>query len=471
MSGSIKVGIRHNPPVKRWFGALLATVLACIPLLLHRSSHQSLLADSDTKVLLETIRHRNAPLSWFTGDWPLQNHFYRPISTLSFELDNRLYGSNAAGYGLTNALLCVACVLLLFWFLRELTDNPILSGTASVLFAFQHVGLQDAFLIWINPLIALTIIVGLIRHRSKVRNWLPACLVLTYCAVEIGVVEITAYGSLGAGTIGWLPGRTATVMTVFALAAMASYARYERLSAERTLLEPSPLDPPATKSRKETKSASRLTWGWVVFSVICLACALGSYEQAVMLPAALLAVAVTMRSNRFKVRWLWQVAFWSLLVGYLVLRKAIIPAGASSYQLQQFRNGPGVRLALFSYSLPFLNGINGFLANADSGMLMLVTTGPYLFFLAAASNLTAFYQARRRWVFALAGYGISIITFLPMAWVKPFAHYHYWPLAMRSLFTGTLLWVAAELLVTAWSPQSFRAPQRLSPAPGSLPRP
>ncbi len=225
----------HNRRVKRWIGALIAVVLACLAILLNRATSPDLLRDSDTHVLLDTIRQRNAPFSWFGGDWPLQNHFYRPVSTLSFELDNRLYGNNAAGYGLTNALLCIACVLLLFWFLREITDMPAFAGAGAVLFGLQHLGYERWIVEPIYWLALLTGIVGLIRHRLNIRLWLPALLVLLYC-----VGEISFTGGFGGKTIDWLPGRTATVMTVFALIAMATYARYERLSATRTEKPPSP---------------------------------------------------------------------------------------------------------------------------------------------------------------------------------------------------------------------------------------
>jgi len=462
--------IGHNRRVRRWIGAFVAVVFSCIPIFLARSSSPNLLRDTDTHVLLDAIRERNAPFSWFVGDWPLQNHFYRPISTLAFEVDNRLYGANAAGYGLTNALLCIACVLMLFWFLRELTDLPLLAGASACLFALQHTEYQFLLLTPIYYFALLTAIFGIIRHRLVVKLWLPACLVLLYSILELAGMDSLGSGSIGGGTIDWLPGRTATVMTVFALAAMAAYARFERTSAGRFEKSPTALDPPATRSKKMDAKPARAAFALPVASLLCIAFAFGSYEQAVMLPGAMLAVAVTMRVRGYRVRWGWQVGFWLILVGYLVLRKMVIPPGASGYQLQQFRKGPGVAISLFDYSMPFVNGIKGFLTDLEGGPIMLMTAAPYGFILTAAENLTAFYQARRRWTFALAGYGISIIAFLPMAWVKQFPHYNYWPMALRSLFAVTLLWVGIELAVIAWSPRGRQAPQRLDPAPGSLPR-
>ncbi len=455
--------------MKRWIGALVAVIASCIPIFLARASNPGLLADSDTHVLLDAIRARNAPFSWFISDWPLQNHFYRPVSTLAFELDNRLYASNAAGYGLTNTLLCIACILLLFWFLRELTDKPILAASGAVLFAFQHLGTQYALETPLLGIAVLAAVIGAIRHGKKVNLWAPVFLVMYYTTIEVTGMDSMGVGSIGSGTLGWLPGRTATVMTVFALAAMASYARYERLGATKNVEIATPLTPPSTRSTKARLSASKLNWGWAALAMICVAGALGSYEQAVMLPAVLLATAVVFRFRGSRVRWGWQAGFWSLLLVYIVIRKLCLPSGASGYQLQQFRTGPGVRLSLLNYLLPFANSVKGFLTNIELGPIMFLTAAPYMFILAMSANLTAFYQARRRWILALGGYGMSFIAFLPMAWVKQFPHYSYWPMACRSLFTVTLLWVAIDLSVTACSPQVQQAPLRPDPAPGSLP--
>jgi hypothetical protein len=283
--------------------------------------------------------------------------------------------------------------------------------------------------------------------------------------------EVVSGNSLSGGTIGWLPGRTATVMTVFALASMACYARYERLGAPRAERPITALDLPATRTSIARQSTSRWGWLWAVGGFLCAALALGAYEQAVMVPAALLAVAVVMRCSGYRVRWGWQGAIWSLLAGYLAVRHFSIPAGVSGYQAQQYRHGPGVMISLLDYAFPALNTLSGFIATLDQGWFLLTNSGIYLFALGFTANVSAFYQARRRWVWALAGYGMSLIAFLPMAWLKQFPHYSYWPLALRSVFTVTLFLVAGELTVSAWSPLARQAPKRLDPAPGSLPHP
>lgn len=452
----------HNPPVKRWTGALIMAIVGCLMVLMSRSADPALLQDSDTHVLLAKIQERHAPLSWFAGDWPLENHFYRPIPTLLFEMDHRLYGDHAAGYGWTNALLAVLCVALLFWFLRELTDRPMLTGVATLTFALWHTGFGGVFAVALYYLAWVVGIGGLLRHGWRVWRWLPAPLVALAASTQaINGVEIA---------LSWLPSRTATAMTVFALAAMAAYARYERLGARRETPVVTPLDPPATRSSRQAEQRGNpLPWG--LLSVLFTALAFACYEQAVMLPAVLLATACTMRWQGFRVRWGWQAPFWCLLVGYLALRHAVIPSSASGYQLQQFRHGPGVWIDLAKYAFPFMFGLGTAGAWFFGLPLTLFTADPWQFLLSAASELTAFYQARRRWPLALAGWGMAFIAFLPMAWLKQFGHYHYWPLALRSLLVAVLGWLALDLTVSAWSRPTVQAPPRHDPAPGSLPRP
>lgn len=346
--------------MKRWLGAWLLVVLSCVPILVYRATSPSILRDTDTEVLLRTIRHRGAPLSWFLGDWPLLNHFYRPVSTLFFELDNRLYGNNAAGYGLTNALMCVACVLLLFWFLRELTDKPLFAAGGAVLFACQHTGLQAFALTPLSLIVWATGLAGLIRHGLKLRLWLPAVLVTMYCSVEVGGLY-----EFGSRTVAWLPGRTALVMTMFALIAMAAYTRYERQGADRVSVAPKSEDLPATRTSRAAAKVRVAGPFWMGLSFCAAALAFGAYEQTVMLPAVMLAVAMTMRLTGIRVRWGWQAGYWLLLGLYLVARKELLPPGVSGYQLQQFRHGPGVYIDLCNYALPFYSGLSGLWSNSS----------------------------------------------------------------------------------------------------------
>lgn len=452
--------------MKRWAGALGVVILVCLRILMVRASGAALLQDTDTNVLVHTIQARNAPFSWFTGDWPLQNHFYRPVSTLAFEMDLRLYGHQAWGYGLTNALLCVLCTLLLLWYLRELTDKPLLAGSATVLFGLWQTGDLGLVTLVAQLFVWAVFVGGIVRHRLKVSLWLPAALVASELLTQIVMAE-----PIGSTTLDWLPGRTATVMTVFALAASAAYARYERTSAERKVADPTPTDPPATRSSTAPKArGAKVPWLWVGFAVVCMLFAFASYEQAVMLPAIMLATAVTMRWQGYRVRWGWQAAFWTVLVAYLALRHAIVPSDASKYQLQQFRNGPGVWLSIANYLFPSLFSLPSIPGWLESMPVILITPEPWRVLWGFFADITTAVKARKHLTFIVAGWGMAAIAYLPMAWLKQFGHYHYWPLALKSLFVATLGWLAWDLAVTAWSPQTRQAPPRRDPAPGSLPR-
>jgi len=205
--------------------------------------------------------------------------------------------------------------------------------------------------------------------------------------------------------------------------------------------------------------------------LISAALALGSYEQAVMLPAALLGVAITMRWQDYRPRWWTQALFWGLLIGYLFLRSRLIPTEASGYQKQQFRDGPGVYLSLFDYVFPNLGGLLGLWSSLEAGPLMLLNMSPYMGLFQIIGNGWSYVCARAEWRLFLCGWLLSILAYLPMAWLKQFDHYHYWPMALRSVAVIALSKVAIEAALTALSPPRLQAPKRPSPAPGSLPHP
>lgn len=472
--------------MKRWGTALFVAVLSCIPVLLRHATSPALLADSDTTFLLKVIREKRAPMSWFTSDWPLGNHFYRPISTLPFELDNRLYGDSAAGYGWTNCLLCVACILLVAWLWREVTDSVALTCGGTALFALWHWNGLGRISPWIALLaqafVAVSFFWRLLRRyvpslavgRPKVNlwrdmewgRWLPACGALYFLSGALdGIV------GLQFRMIDWIPGRTASVMTVFCLISMAAYARYERTSARFDPARATATDEPATKSSVQDAGPSRANWAWPILATLSGALALASYEQAVMLPTALLGIAVSFRIRRFRVRWGWQVGFWSLLVAYWLVRHAYVPSDVSGYQAQQFRSGPGVYFSLLAYLFPAASSIYLFFKSLDLGWTLLITDRLYGAVWFAYSNLASLQAALRHWQLALTGFALSFFAYLPMAWLNQFDHYHYWPMALRSLYVSCLAWGVWELCVIAVSPPARQAPERLAPAPGSLPHP
>lgn len=463
--------------MKRWRVAFLLVLLAALPILFHWNRSAALLEDSDTKGILQAIRQADDPLKWFRGDWPIANHFYRPIVSLVFEADNAVWHNDASGYGLTNVLLCFGCVLLLFWALREITDRPWPSAGGAAIFAFWHGNsallLSDAA----NYAAWTTLAVGLWRHRSAWRIYLPAFLTLLALSYELLPIR-----PLEARMIDWIPGRTASTMTAFALIAIAAYARFERLRTPPAGPQAvTPETPPATRST-EAASTPGMPWPWAVVALVATALALGTYEQAVMLPAVLLVVEIAMRSGGRRGKggtapgsgWPVHTVAWGLLFGYLALRWALLPHDASGYQRQQFSSTRTAIWTEMEYVFPPLAGFFGLPAFFNDGVYMLFNTGPTgpyatLYRLVVVGR--GYWEARREPTLVLLGWLGSAVAFLPMAWFKLFEHYHYWPMAMRSALVVALGAVSLRLMASVWSPPAWPAPPRFRPAPGSLPHP
>ena len=452
--------------MKRWRVAFLVALLGALPILFAWSRSPALLQDSDTRGILAAIRAAHDPLKWFRGDWPIANGFYRPISALTFEMDNALWGGNAAGYGLTNAALCFACVLGLFWLLREVTDRPGVSATGALVFSLWHVGP----IFRIADLAALaawaTLIVGVVRHRGDWRTYLPAFLTLLALANELLPTR-----PLAARMIDWIPGRTASTMTFFALLALAAYARFERLRRPPVLPSaPTPETPPATRNSR-TPPAKGVAWPWAGVAVLATALALGSYEQAVTLPALLALVALAFRLGGARPAWPLHGVFWALLALYAGLRWELLPHVATGYQRQQFSSLATAFRMETEYLFPPLFSLLAVPSLLAVGPLLLLTTAPYAPLVQTVVTGVGYLQARRERTLALLGYVGSAVAFLPMSAFKLFGHYHYLPMALRSAFVVAMGAVALRLALTAWSPRGLPAPPRSCPAPGSLPRP
>ena len=444
----------------------LVTVSFALLILANFSREPSMLNDSDTRVLLVALAKRSNPLSWFWGDWPLENHFYRPISTLFFEFDAHFYGGNAVGFGFTNAAVMFLCSLCVFWLARELFDKIWLAIGCGVLSVGYSIGMPWHLLEWLGYAGLLTALVGAYRHRKNLLVYLVPALTWLYIGSELAGIRGIRFR-----TLEWLPGRTATTMTLFVLIAMAAYCRYVRLGGplpnDRT---PGPLDPPATRTSVQVKSSSGRGF-WLVVSILGAVLAFGAYEQAVMVPALLLGCGLAFHLQRYRINWFVHAAFWSILIGYMVLRHEVIPPNASSYQSQQLRYGPGVWLSLSDFLFPFLGALPAAGYLIEGLPLTLFTSQLYSAILNLLSQLATAATAGRQWLICLFGYVASFVAFLPMAWLQSFDHYYYLPMLLRTIFVVGLSSALLSGTVTAWSRPARQAPPRLRPAAGSLLRP
>ena len=423
-----------------------------------------MLRDSDTETLLAALHDHPEPFRWFFHDWPLANHFYRPVSTAFFQLDLHFYGQNAAGYGLTNALLVVGCILALFWFLRELTDDPFQTAAATVLFT-SYLWSGHSLQLPGSQLAILCLIGGLWRHGlSPRRAFVPALTVVFVCA------NTDSFVSLRNAMINWLPGRTASAMTVFLLLSLACFARCIR-TGHRPESSPSPTDPPATKSARIQPLASRAaSLSLVVGALLFGALALGAYEQAVMLPFLGLVVLISFRMRRYSLPWWPALAYLALVVGYIGVRLAVVPTGPSHYQTQQFKHSISVVFDLLAFLIPGSYAAQLLLRGLDTGGFWFMSPDPWQYILTFTTNVAAALEVRRKAAMVFAGYALSVLAFAPMAWFKIFPHYYFLPMAFRALFAIAMLQVGWGCMISAWSLRERQAPPRPNPAPGSLPR-
>lgn len=445
---------------------ILVALLLCLPILLARATSPGLLNDSDTKFLLMKLGEYNDPWRWFTHDWPLENHFYRPISTLVFELDWRLHPADAAAFGLTNAILCCLCALGVFWLAWELTQSVPRAIATQALFVWWTVGRVFPFLEFVAPIVLGLIVIRFIAERRF--RWDQ--LLVAFSALFLTSLLVEVDSKFSTDTLQWLPGRTATTMTAFCLASLASFVRFERLGATRNA-EPAPsaTDVPATRSAVQRGFEPRGAWGWLALSISAAALAMGSYEQAVMIPFVIFGLGFWLRNQGVQTRFALQTVFWLVLFSYIMVRIQFIPLRPSGYQSQQFRSGPGVLMSVANYVLPGASSFHNVWVSLSSGLLILLTPGVWLSAAYGFANLAFWARLKAAGKPLMILVGCAAAAYLPMAFLHQFGHYHYWPGALMALFAVLACEQFWKVLVTAVSPQALQAPPRSNRAPGSLP--
>ncbi|MEI8282571.1 MAG: hypothetical protein WCG75_09225, partial [Armatimonadota bacterium] len=303
----------------RTVGFLLA-LLSCVPLLLFHATKSDLLHDTDTSFLISKLNQYNNPWRWFTHDWPLENHFFRPISTLFFEFDNRVHPGSNSGFGLTNALICCLASMALYWFLCEVKRSIPVAVVGTWLFVSWTLGGWFFGTGWIACIVYVPWVLSVVILGRMIaeRKFLWSSIGVAFAGFFVWWQLPYNQPDLSFRTMYWLPGRTATTMAIFALVALASYVRFERLgAASRPEREPTPLDPPETRSSNQ-RAEPYNAWGWFGLSVVATALALGAYEQAVMIPTLIFILGVWLRVSGYQTRFAYQIIFWGLVVAYAV---------------------------------------------------------------------------------------------------------------------------------------------------------
>ncbi|MFH1846095.1 MAG: tetratricopeptide repeat protein [Candidatus Omnitrophota bacterium] len=134
--------------------------------------------------------------SYHSGSGEVLN-FYRPVATLSFALDYRIWGLKATGYHLTSVILHLLNGVLIFLLLKKLFKNPWISFLSAALFlvhpinseAVNYVSNRTDLLMLFFFLSAFYLY--LMYKKQQKGIWLAGSLGLYVCSVlskEIGLV-------------------------------------------------------------------------------------------------------------------------------------------------------------------------------------------------------------------------------------------------------------------------------------------
>jgi tetratricopeptide (TPR) repeat protein len=154
---------------------LLAAALAAVAL-----AYSSVLGGGfvwDDHHLIEdraAVRELGAPWTYFAGsfwDQPEQRSagvFYRPLVTLSYALDHRLWRGHPFGFHLTNLLLHLVCVALVWALALRSGAPPLAAGLAAALFGtLPRLTESVAWISGRTDLMAcLFVLAALLTHRS-----------------------------------------------------------------------------------------------------------------------------------------------------------------------------------------------------------------------------------------------------------------------------------------------------------------
>ena len=185
---------------------LLACALACVALAYSGVLGGGYVWDDHTLIEDEPIVQELQPLPdyfgrtfWSNPEQFSPRHFYRPLTTLSYAIDQQIWNGNPFGFHLTNLLLHLGCVTLVFLLARRGGASAAAAAIAAGLFGLlprlsESVG-------WISGrtdlLAGLSALAVLLLHRSEPNA--TARRVCGAAALAMGLLskEVAAAGLVG----------------------------------------------------------------------------------------------------------------------------------------------------------------------------------------------------------------------------------------------------------------------------------
>ena len=357
-----------------------------------------------------------------------------------FEMDDRLYHNNLNLFRLTNWFIGLACALLVVWFVWELFHSLAGAFGSAIIFSLWQSTLTDVIpfrdigMYLMIPILLL----GLLPGRGGLVKAVLAAGTVAFVFRELSCwiehMDIV-HATFSFRNIAWPPGRTSTIMVLFLLPCFAGYCRFERVRKAR----------------------------WAVLSMISFVLALLSYEQAVVAPPALLGCAIALSFQGIKVRWQWHIMPWVIGLSYAALHKTYLHE--TRYTKQAYRGTTGAFRDIWAWLFPasFELKFMGAFLTPDIGFLAILVDTFWLYLVYVASNLIAYFEARKELIPALFGLLGSVGTVLPMVFQHPLSHYYYLPMVFRSIFIAWLAMIAWRGVISVVERREI--PAREMPAP------
>lgn len=413
---------------KRWRGGLLLILAINLFGLHFFFTPEDMTRDQenhDTRIMYKHLRYWDQPTKWLFGDWPLQNGFYRPLPALGFEADVRIWDNDFPKYKIFNWIVCVIAAFVLVAMVMSLTQSATIAlGSGLFLSAWQ------TELLSMLPVQTTAFCASLVCCAGSLfapKSMKIRCLAIAALVYYLGFewANVVSLGDLssqsfGYRTMGWPPGRTATLFGLFGLISLWGYCQWERLG----------------------------NWRWLAVSSIGFIGAFMSYEQAVMLPALLTGCAIYLKLTGVRVHWAVHIVAWSLMAMYAIWHFTDLPFEERYAQQHGSAASSGVRwLLLWVYPA---YGSFGELANVfdpNIGLMAFLISSFWIAVLWIAINTSVWMSARREWKLLVFGLLSSAVVFAPMAFQLRLTHYLYMPLAFRAIFVTGLTLFAWKLIV------------------------
>lgn len=125
---------------------IIYIVLTVIALAVFGQVYQFDFINIDDDIYVTDNRYVQSGITWDGLRWAFSTthaQFWHPLTWLSLMFDNQLYGLNAGGYHVTNVILHVLSVLLLFWLFNRMTGSVWKSAFVAAFFALHPLRVES----------------------------------------------------------------------------------------------------------------------------------------------------------------------------------------------------------------------------------------------------------------------------------------------------------------------------------------